>query len=309
LGETETPPGAIRAGFLFVGGYVDMTYQVPRREFCSRISPMRFLPAIFLLLVTAGCAAASPERTSEHFLDGASPVDSRDISKIAAPVVVMLEHDPWLMVIGSDSPTFALYADGTAIWQTKDHFRAARLSLRSVNALLEELQIDQVATRQGQYTASQATDQPQFNLHIYRGTTPASISVYGDLDDAAARSRIPTAVLRARDTLKAFTKLMAQEWLPPTVEVMVWPYEYAPEPSIVWPNAWPGLNSADTVRRGDGYSIFVPSGQLQPLRAFLAGRNEKGAVEIGNKKWAASIRYPFPHEELWMHSDKVSDPS
>lgn len=33
----------------------------------------------------------------------------------ARPLIVLLEANPWLMAIGSDSPSFALYDDGTAI--------------------------------------------------------------------------------------------------------------------------------------------------------------------------------------------------
>ena len=32
------------------------------------------------------------------------------------PLIVLIERDPWLMVIGSDSPSFALYDDGTLIY-------------------------------------------------------------------------------------------------------------------------------------------------------------------------------------------------
>ena len=31
------------------------------------------------------------------------------------PIVVLVETDPWLMVIGSDVPTFALYENGQII--------------------------------------------------------------------------------------------------------------------------------------------------------------------------------------------------
>jgi hypothetical protein len=34
------------------------------------------------------------------------------------PLVLLTEYNPWAMAIGSDTPTFALYADGTVIyWQ------------------------------------------------------------------------------------------------------------------------------------------------------------------------------------------------
>ena len=81
---------------------------------------------------------------------------------------------------------------------------------------------------------------------------------------------------------------------------MIWPYEYAPEASIVWPKNWPGLHDVSTVKRGDSYSIFVPSADYAAVRHFLDTEKEKGAVEIGGKKWAVSIRMPFPGERSWM---------
>ena len=41
------------------------------------------------------------------------------ISDDLKPIIVLIERDPWLMVIGSDSPTFALYSDGTLIYFNK----------------------------------------------------------------------------------------------------------------------------------------------------------------------------------------------
>jgi hypothetical protein len=81
---------------------------------------------------------------------------------------------------------------------------------------------------------------------------------------------------------------------------MIWPYDYAPEPSIIWPSEWPGLQSERTIRRGESYSVYVPSADLDALRDFLRSRNERGAVEIDGAKWAVSLRTPFPGEESWM---------
>lgn len=81
---------------------------------------------------------------------------------------------------------------------------------------------------------------------------------------------------------------------------MIWPYEYAPDRSIDWPADWPGLTSEHSVRRGNAYSIFVPAADLERLIAFLGTRRERGAVQIGGRKWAASIRLPIPMERMWM---------
>ena len=149
--------------------------------------------------------------------------------------------------------------------------------------------------------AEDATDQPSQDLLIYQGKEPVFISVYGSLKDSAVRSKLPNEVVAAYDTLKGFHHPRSRSWLPENVEVMLWPYEYAPDPSIKWPKEWPGLNDPRTIRRGDdSFSVYLPSTSLAQLRAFLKRRSDKGAVEIDGRKWSASIRFPFPQEQLWM---------
>lgn len=158
----------------------------------------------------------------------------------------------------------------------------------------------ELAALAGGYDAALATDQPDNRLLVYGENDPFYISVYGSLADKSVRARLPRAVTDAFDRLRNFQALDARAWLPDKVEVMVWPYEYAPDRSIVWPQRWPDLADATTRKRGDAYSIFIPSAELPALKAFLASGTEKGAVEIDGKKFAASIRFPFPHESLWM---------
>ena len=91
----------------------------------------------------------------------------------------------------------------------------------------------------------------------------------------------------------------SKEWSSKYVEVMIWPYEYAPDTSIVWPKDWPALDSDRSRKRGDSYSIFLDGTVLPELQRFLQTRKEKGAVEIGGKKWAVSFRPVFPSEPIW----------
>ena len=96
----------------------------------------------------------------------------------------------------------------------------------------------------------------------------------------------------------------SQEWTPHYLEVMVWPYEYAPDTSIVWPKDWPGLNSKRSFKREDSYSIFLDGSVLPELQKFLRKEKEKGAVEIDGKKWAVSFRSVFPSEPVWRKALK-----
>ena len=194
------------------------------------------------------------------------------------------------MVIGSDSPRFALYSDGSVIFRTETGFNTATLSQEELAKYLASLNIDALACVLGSYEASDATDQPTETVFVGRGGKLSQISVYGAPEEPA---RMPAAVVSAYERLTKFNYPAARTWVPEKVEVMVWPYDYAPEASIIWPKDWPGLNSSDTLKRGDGFSIYLPAADYPLLVEFLKSRKEKGAIEIDGKKWAADVRFPF----------------
>lgn len=217
------------------------------------------------------------------------------------PLVVLLETNPWLMAVGSDSPSFALYDDGTVIYLADDRFMSAKLSADERDQLAASLDLPVLASLAGHYERSLATDQPTEYFFIFATEEPKVVSVYGSLKPGSMEARTPPPIIRAYDRLRAFRHRDARNWLPEKIEVMIWPYEYAPQPSIDWPSGWPGLSDPTTIRRGnDAYSLFVPSADYPALTAFLKTRNAKGAVKIDGHKWTASIRFPFPGERSWM---------
>ena len=218
--------------------------------------------------------------------------------------MILLESNPWAMVIGSDSPAFALYEDGRAIYLTRSGYVSVKLEPGELHKFMDSLEPGSLAGLSGGYTATENTDQLRTWLFVYAGKQPAFVTVYGSLDDEEVRAKLPPPIVAFRDKLRSFRDARASKWLPEAIEVVIWPYEYAPEPSIVWPKRWPGLDAPTTRKGGEGsFSLYVPSAEFEPLKAFLSSRREKGAVEIGGKKWAADLRFPFPHERLWMALD------
>lgn len=215
------------------------------------------------------------------------------------PEIVLLERDPWVEVLGSESPRFALYSDGQVIYRTEGGFRSVRLSEAEVRSIKNSLWAANSPTYSGQYQVAEATDQPDSSLLIY-GNPSVFLSVYGSLDDEQVTSRLPLPVAKAFDTVRTFESARSEPWMPAQIEVMIWPYEYAPEASIQWNEQWPDLSAPSTIKRGESYSLFLPSNEFAALKSFLAGRKPKGAVEINSHKWSASYRIPFPKERLWM---------
>ena len=231
------------------------------------------------------------------------------------PVVVLIQTNPWAMVVGADTPRVAAYADGTVIYlRTSGATEEYRTKVLSAPELANfEKRLTAAANLQRVQPHStlrpNVTDQPEALIYLHVGDRELATSVYGlrvsdgKLVDRFAPSGKPAAPPRELLELQGFLVSLdfpdSQAWIPRYVEVMIWPYEYAPDASIVWPAKWPGLDSGRTVGRGDSYSIFLDGDAIPELEKFLATRREKGAVEIGGKKWAVSYRHVFPSEPVW----------
>ncbi len=234
------------------------------------------------------------------------------------PLLVVLEQNPWLSVIGSDSPTFALYDDGTIVYlrekpTTENPFQTRRTT--DAKAKAKELLGFDAAKMKSLYELSSATDQvttviwtPEKKIEIY-GSWRKPREAGGDSDprwkaiidrERKMWESLPPEIRVMLARIDQERSIEGKSWFPATIEVMLWPYEYAPDASIAWPKDWPSLSAKDTRKRGDSFSVFLPSERLSELRSFLATRKERGAVLIDGRKMADAIRFPFPGEEAWM---------
>lgn len=270
--------------------------------------------AIGILICVAACSGTTPKSdTVAALVEQARPDPAgieffrrpKTLAKVRAsanpgPLLILLQTDPGLMVIGSDSPKVALYEDGTLIYVRNNQYNSTTLTPVQIKTLLKRLEVGSLLS--GRYNAAPGwTDQPDNNLLIYAGERPRLISIYGNLQSANVRARLPSKLAQAFKSLSELSDPVAKPWLPKYIEVMLSPYRYAPDRSIVWPKHWADLHSSQAKRRGvDAYSIFLPSSELAELQRFLGSRKERAAVEIGGDKWSAHIRMPFLHEELWM---------
>lgn len=235
------------------------------------------------------------------------------------PIVVFIESDPWLMVIGSDTPRVAIYDDGQMIFVKKVDGRLAyhhvTVDKETLAAFRDRLKpvLALKGLKRRYDVRPNVTDQPEAMFYLRDGDRQVTTRVYGLTADGAERRPStaypdgpepdvpPTELLKLHKWLCSLDLRGGKEWTPKYVEVMLWDYSYAPDPSIQWPKQWPSLDSAGTIKRGeDQYSIFLDGAMLPELRKFLATRKEKGAVEVAGKKFAASYRRTFPGEPLWM---------
>jgi len=232
------------------------------------------------------------------------------------PIAVVLQVGTWLPS-GADMPLLVLYDDGQVIFRTRAPDTTTYLHTPLSDAELRT--ITQQLVSFGDYSQLKsvyeltvpATDQPHTMMYLYLEGKTFTTTVDG-LSLAETRrpgysvfqhpDRLPTLLKDLYGYLIGLDFPKAQPWRPASIEVELWPYDYAPDASIHWPEDWPGLDSPSTQRRGDAYAIVLPGTALPQLRALLRTRHARGAVEIDKRKWAVSFRFMFPGECIWWHA-------
>lgn len=211
------------------------------------------------------------------------------------------------MVIGSDSPTLVLYDDGNVIyWKRAERggkYVSAKLSTRERSEFLNRIDARAFESLESYYApAANVTDQSEYLMVLRKSDgSLKGVLTYGSpgRQNISRTKSFPSVLTDIYEMVSGYEHPEAKEWLPDVIEVMIWPYEYAPDKNLAWPNDWPGLSDPKTIKRGDSYSIFIEKSRYEELKAFLSKRREKQAVLIGGKKWAISTRFPFPNESIW----------
>jgi hypothetical protein len=218
------------------------------------------------------------------------------------PLIVLTETDPWLMVIGSDVPSFALYENGQVIYKKmvagNPNYFETKLTKEKVQEVIESLGITDSLMLLPTYTeASSRTDQPT-NEIIFNFNTVTQISVYGNLRDHQneARQKAPQLFLTVYDNIINFNDKDAEKWLPDTIEIMATKYSYSPLPSLKWGKTWSDIKTPSTIQRSDYlYSIYLDKKYFQDFIKLIKSLKEKQAVEINGEKYSLSYRLLFPN--------------
>lgn len=219
-----------------------------------------------------------------------------------APLVVLVERNPWLMVIGSDVPTFVLYESGQIIYKkqvnNKVTYFKTSIPKKEIPDEIKKIGVtDSLGTLPSDITATYASDQPTSELIInydYR----AQIHVYGSLryKKSEARKKTPGSFLKVFDKLADFQDKKAKVWLPDSIEVMLNSYSHSPEKPLDWPMSWPDLKDPHTVQRNvDLYSIYIDKKDLDKLKKLINSLDDKQAVKVSGRLFSISYRFPFPN--------------
>lgn len=236
-----------------------------------------------------------------------------------APLLVLVERNPWLMVVGSDAPTLAVYADGTLIRTVPvvdgpPFLEAGQLSDEDLDTYRAVAASEALWGLASWHECSDWTDQPTNELVLWRGAERHRIAVYGSLRPPASdadeetrttvdseRARTPAPFLAAFDALVSLRTSGATEWLPRQLEVLVWPYDNSQMVPVPWPGGWPGLDTSVPANGADLRAIMIPSTELPRLRGLLATLGGRQGVRLAERTWTLAWRVPFPGERAWMH--------
>jgi len=236
---------------------------------------------------------------------------------VRPPLAVLLEEDPWIMVIGADVPFVALYANGLLVYRDitiKNDlpFRAIRLAkdeLNKIRALIGPTQ--EFLDLHPYFDLTDAFDLPTIKLFVSDEKKHKMVSIYGghiDRQQLVYRSdrnlAPPREFVRIQTVLSGLFYPAATPWVPEYFEIIIWPYEYAPN-QRAWPDTFPDLKDKRSIRRErGGYSLFIEGSRKDELVAFFSQAGEKEAVVIDGKKWAVFIRPVFPSEPVWRAAER-----
>lgn len=215
------------------------------------------------------------------------------------PLIVLVEANPWLMVIGSDVPTFAMYEKGQIIYKTVDDRMAkifeVTLTANELAQLIAKLvPSDDIHDLDDYIEASDATDQPTTTIMLDYSKRK-EVTVYGHLGaNSEDRESVPDDFLTLYDSLKAYRSTVATEWQPKQIEIMFWDYNYAPN-KRPWIKDFPDLNSPTTIKVDSNfYRVYIHPGQFDEFTKYYKSMGEKEAVEINGRKMSMRYRLPFP---------------
>lgn len=270
--------------------------------------PQSSVQATDRVVQTDGTGGAN-NGTADNGTVAPQPGGQSNAAAAGKPVAVIYEVDPWAMVLGSDSPTVALYEDGLFIFARKAadggyEYASARLNAAERDALVGSLPAKQFFELGPRYETTLITDQPTYVVKLWDGGSLKSVSVYGGLrrTDNDRKEPAPAAFIEIYEKLKGFQPAGASRWTPEKVELMIWPYESASDP-LPWPKNWPDTTHPTTKKRGTSgdqinYSIYLTPAQYESLKKSVNSKSAD-ALLINQRKWAFSFRFTFPGEDSW----------
>jgi hypothetical protein len=228
---------------------------------------------------------------------------------VSTPVLVLTEEWPWHWPPGFDSPVFALYSDGTTIYQSPEGvdgpsgYSVVKLNAHDRRAFLNSLPLSELARLPSQIDAASTTDAVFYTLHTWQAGNYQTVTVEGGLwPTAAARSSTPLSFRVVYDSLSAFTRPASRPWRPQYIEVLWWRAEANLDCDSTatrqWPAAWPAPRGFND-RGQEPLRTRVPSSGLETFLPLARTVSACTPLVVDSTAWRIGYRFPFPYDSLW----------
>ncbi len=221
------------------------------------------------------------------------------------PVFVLYETSPWTFYPGSESPTFALYDDGSIIYRTRDSTGAIKyyteiLDSSSFYSLIHEIE-KTFSKEKYENILSKWTDQPTEWFYIFTGDKRYAYKYYGNLNDKRIKRKVSKRLYKLYNKLSTYHSDKAKIWEPEKYELLVQTGDSTTE-GILWNKKLPDLTSTTTRKISENfYSIYLTQEEYKIYLQELRKKPQNKSFIINNKKAFILTRIPFPKEEYWMH--------
>jgi hypothetical protein len=261
------------------------------------------------LLVVIACVLLAGVATPSRAAAPSQPTVADDQDEEAfAPLLVMVEFDPWQKRVGPAAPLFALYDNGLLIFSALDKkgqrtFYSTTLAEDDLSTFVAEFAItDAFFSLKAYYLLPIRENQMATIIYVQDAQRGAKwVGVYGNLRkevsaNARARNLAPDAFVTLFDQIAAYSNPDAEVWEPARFEVVLKPVNDAQNP-VEWPADWPDLNDPSTVQHKGSFSIYLP---IKEAQAFLDLIENADAIEMDGQLFSFNSRLPFPHEAVWQ---------
>ncbi len=211
-------------------------------------------------------------------------------------LVAYTERNPSAMVIGSDSPAFALYADGHAIYWQDEGYVHTTFNAREMETLRAEFAVSaETAGLEDDYDVVAMTSQTTQSFYLNDGTREKVFHVYGDMTWPDVRAAVPARATALYDLVAKLRTHPGEAWEPQYYEVMIWRWDTSPDDHMAWSETWPSFDHPMTrERHEESFSLYFTPDQFAELNAQVERHGASAAID--GRTWAMSYRVPFPHE-------------
>ncbi len=221
------------------------------------------------------------------------------------PLLAMWERDPWLMVLGSEVPSFVLYEDGLVVFR-RDDARETRYLVAEIGAPRARSIVDRVLARGFERlplgsSLVDGTDQPSVDIVVraadggWLGSWVHGLGRDGLRSSGCALSAMaPAPFLATHRELLRFRDPSERPWEPDRVEVLLWEFASPRTDQLEWPADVPRPPSPLVAPEGRPYRHAVEGRHEARLLALQRSLGNARAIRLDGRRWTVNVRRLVP---------------